>query len=110
MSRSSGTVAFFDTKKRFGKITPAEGGDLVFVHHSAVLSQRDFPLVASEPVEYEVITTEKGLAAKDVQRLETRISGIVDYFDRQKGWGVILPDGGGAEVFVHYSEIVTHKE
>lgn len=38
-------------------------------------------------------------------------TGVVKWFDRKDGYGVITPNGGGEEIFVHFSAISTpHKD
>ena len=63
---SLGTVKWFNSAKGFGFITPDEGGDDLFVHHSDVNVQGYATLDENQKVEYEVGEGKKGPCAKNV--------------------------------------------
>ncbi|PZA23351.1 hypothetical protein DMO24_00200, partial [Modestobacter versicolor] len=131
---SEGTVRWFNAEKGFGFIEPDEGGDDVFVHFSAIVDDGGYrSLEEGQRVEYTASPGQRGLQADSVQPLgggrapardDRRQSGprdsghdrapqrggggsegTVRWFNAEKGFGFIEPDGGGEDVFVHFSAI-----
>ena len=64
---ANGTVKWFNDSKGFGFITPEDGGEDVFVHFSAILADGFKSLAEGQKVTYEVVRSEKGLQARNVQ-------------------------------------------
>ena len=64
---TNGTVKWFNEKKGFGFIEKEEGGD-IFVHYSAIAMDGFKTLDEGEPVTFEVEETDRGPAARNVQR------------------------------------------
>lgn len=65
---ASGKVKWFDNKKGFGFILQEESSSDVFVHHSAISGNGFKTLNEGEVVRFEVIQSNKGLKAQNVQR------------------------------------------
>ncbi len=66
--RVAGTVKWFNASKGFGFIA-RDGGEDVFVHHSAIQSEGYRQLEEGQRVEFEVETGPKGLKAVNVKAL-----------------------------------------
>jgi CspA family cold shock protein len=65
---AKGIVKWFNDKKGFGFIEQEDGKD-IFVHHSAILMQGFKTLSEGDRVSFDVENTERGPAAKNVQKL-----------------------------------------
>jgi CspA family cold shock protein len=110
-----GTVRWFDPERGFGFLAPEDGSADVFVHASEIVGDGGARLLREgQAVEFEVGENERG-----PQALRVRVTGdvaagaglgvlgTVAWYEPGKGYGFATPDGGGPEVFVHSSAIVT---
>lgn len=64
---ASGKVKWWNNKTGYGFITQDSGPD-VFVHHSAVIGQGFKELCEGEEVLFDLVASEKGPKAENVQR------------------------------------------
>ncbi|MFC1604838.1 cold-shock protein [Planctomycetota bacterium] len=63
---SSGTVKWFNGSKGFGFITPSDGGEDLFVHHSEIKMSGYASLDEGQNVEFEIGQGKKGPCATNV--------------------------------------------
>ncbi|MBC7290710.1 MAG: cold shock domain-containing protein [Actinotalea sp.] len=110
-----GTVRWFDAERGFGFIALADESEDLFVHASEILSGDAVKLLREgQVVEFEVGEGDRGPQARRVRvtgdlaaDAPLGVLGTVAWYEPAKGYGFISPDGGGAEIFVHSSAIVT---
>ncbi len=66
---ATGTVKWFNDAKGFGFITPADGGDDLFAHFSAIQSSGFKTLAEGQSVEFDIVTGPKGQQASNIRAL-----------------------------------------
>jgi len=66
MSKSTGTVKWFNAEKGFGFITQDNGGADVFVHFRSIVADGFKTLAEGQKVSFEVQEGPKGLQAANV--------------------------------------------
>ena len=66
MSKLNGIVKWFNPDKGFGFITQENGGEDVFVHFRAIVSEGYKTLVEGQRVSYDTEQGQKGLQAANV--------------------------------------------
>jgi CspA family cold shock protein len=66
---ASGRVKWFDNRRGFGFIMQESGED-VFVHHSSIKGAGFKTLNEGESVRFDVVVSEKGPKAENVQRVQ----------------------------------------
>jgi CspA family cold shock protein len=122
--RVEATVKWFNPSKGFGFITMADGGQDAFLP-MAVLRRAGYEEAregasiscevtdgAKGPLVTNVLNIDNSTAPEPGAGLDRRparpsttLEGAVKWFEPEKGYGFISPDGGGKDVFIHITAL-----
>lgn len=101
----SGSIKWFDEVKGFGFITRDDGQEDLFVHESEVVGEAT--LQEGDLVHFDVGAEDDGrLRATQVLLRTRRMTGIVTWFEADRGYGYIERDDTCEGIFVHLTGLV----
>jgi CspA family cold shock protein len=105
------TVKFFDEAKGFGFVSPSDGSPDAFIHISVLndSSHREFTegmtilcdLVEGDRGPQVSAVYEDEGADAPVEQQDVELVGTVTAFVPEHHYGLVTPDNGGADVFIH---------
>ena len=120
------TVKWFNPTKGFGFVQPSDGSSDAFLHISVVERSGHQQLPEGATIVCDLAAGQKGPQVAEIHRVEsmpeappfgghrggqgaghggargegTEIEGTVKFYNAEKGFGFIVPDDGGKDVFI----------
>lgn len=110
-------VKWFNTTKGFGFVQLSEGAPDAFLHISVVERSGNRELYEGTTIVCDLMQGRKGLQVAEIHSVEAAaapppggapgpqgdietVEGTVKFFNVEKGFGFVIPDNGGKDVFV----------